>query len=304
MHIADIFERDKKTFSFEFFPPRSETAWGKLFDLISEFEALVPSFVSVTYGAGGTTRQNTHDLVVRLLNETRLDPIPHLTCVGHDASEIDQILDRYATAGVSNVMALRGDTPVESGESEPSQDAFAHAIDLVKHIVAFNQRGSHPHPRGFGIGVAGFPEGHPETPNCLVHMDHLKAKVEAGADYVCSQMFFDNRAFYDWCERCALADISVPLVAGIMPITSLAGMQRMAELAGGTTFPAALQKRILRCQDDPEAVARVGIHWATEQCRDLTDNSVDGIHFYTLNRSDATRTIYQTLGAKDSASLR
>ena len=174
----------------------------------------------------------------------------------------------------------------------------------MRHIVRFNEGGSHPHARGFGIGVAGFPEGHPETPNCLVHMEHLKAKVDAGANYVCTQMFFDNRAFYDWCERCELGGIKLPLVAGIMPITSLAGMQRMAELAGGTMFPAPLQKRIYRCQDDPEAVARVGIHWATEQCRDLIDQGVDGIHFYTLNRSDATRTIYQTLGAKDSAALR
>jgi methylenetetrahydrofolate reductase (NADPH) len=135
-------------------------------------------------------------------------------------------------------------------------------------------------------------------------MDHLKAKVDAGADYVCTQMFFDNRMYYDWCERCRLAGIDVPLVAGIMPITSVQTLRRMAELAGGAIFPAPLLKQVLRCQDDPEAVQRVGIHWATEQCRDLIHHDVSGIHFYTLNQSDATKQIYMTLGAKDSESLR
>jgi methylenetetrahydrofolate reductase (NADPH) len=135
-------------------------------------------------------------------------------------------------------------------------------------------------------------------------MDHLKAKVDAGVNCLITQMFFDNRAFYDWCERCELAGIDVPLVAGIMPITSLKGMQRMADLAAGTNFPAPLQKMVYRCQDDPESVKRVGIHWATEQCRDLIDHGVRGIHFYTLNQSDATKTIYQNLGAKDSVALR
>ena len=168
----------------------------------------------------------------------------------------------------------------------------------------YGESGAHADPRGFGIGVAGFPEGHPETPNTLVQMDHLRAKVDAGADWVCTQMFFDNAAFYDWRERCELAGVRLPLVAGIMPIMSIAGMKRMADLAGGTIFPARLQRHIYRCQDDPDAVARVGVHWATEQCRDLIDHGVDGIHFYTLNKSDATVQIYQTLGAKDSAGLR
>jgi methylenetetrahydrofolate reductase (NADPH) len=304
MHIRDILQRDSATFSFEFFPPRSEAAWGALFQRISDFEALRPSFVSVTYGAGGSTRQHTHDLVERLIRETHLDPIPHLTCVCHREDEIRQILQRYARAGVSNVLALRGDIPAGLGEYDRDRDDFPHAVDLVRYLRRFSQTEGHPDRRGLGIGVAGFPEGHSETPNCLVQMDHLKAKVDAGADYVCSQMFFDNRAFYDWSERCRLAGITVPLIAGIMPITSIRGMQRMAELAGGTNFPAPLQKLIYRCQDDPEAVQRVGVHWATEQCRDLLDHGVRGIHFYTLNRSDATRQIYQTLGAKDSAAFR
>ena len=151
--------------------------------------------------------------------------------------------------------------------------------------------------------MAGFPEGHPATPNRLKEMDYLKQKVDAGADYVCTQLFFDNHDFYDFRERCDLAGIRVPIIAGIMPITSKAGMVRMAELALGARFPAALLRAVNRCADD-QAVARVGVHWATEQCRDLLDNGVRGIHFYTLNRSDATRQIYENLGVKDSAALR
>ncbi|MCL4694806.1 MAG: methylenetetrahydrofolate reductase, partial [Candidatus Hydrogenedentes bacterium] len=161
----------------------------------------------------------------------------------------------------------------------------------------------HPDNRGFGIGVAGFPEGHPDTPNRLMEMDHLKAKVDAGADYICTQLFFDNRDFYDFCERCELSGIRVPIVAGIMPVTTAAGMKRMAELSAGSRFPAALLRALNRCGDDPEAVRRVGIHWATEQCRDLLDHRVRGIHFYTLNKSDATRQIYLSLGLRDSESL-
>lgn len=304
MHIQDIFRRDSTTFSFEFFPPKTDEAWDRLFDRIADFESLAPSFVSVTYGAGGSTRERTHELVVKLKQETTLDPIPHLTCVLQTSDEMERILQRYAEAGVSNIMALHGDPPRDVTDYNRLEDEFVYAIDLVRYIRAFGDRGAHTDRRGFGIGVAGFPEGHPDTPNCLVHMDHLKAKVDAGADYVCTQMFFDNNMFYDWRERCELAGIDVSLVAGIMPIQSVSSLKRMAELAAGTRFPAALLRSIERAEHDPEAVERVGVHWATEQCRDLLDNGVRGIHFYTLNKSDATKQIYMTLGAKDSAALR
>ncbi len=304
MHIRDIFEKHSTTFSFEFFPPKTDKAWDALFRRISDFETLAPSFVSVTYGAGGSTRERTHDLVVRLKRETRLDPIPHLTTVLQKRAEIDRILERYAEAGISNILALKGDPPSHVDDYDPDADEFPHAIDVVRHIRNFNETGKHPDSRGFGIGVAGFPEGHPATPNTLMDIEHLKQKVDAGADYVCTQMFFDNRAFYDYCERCELHGINVPILAGLMPITSVKGMKRMGDLSGGTNFPAPLQRAIYRCQDDPDAVQRVGIHWATEQARDLIDNGVRGIHFYTLNRSDATSEIYRTLGVKDSAALR
>lgn len=304
MHVRDIFQRDSVTFSFEFFPPRGGAAWAELFDRISVFEALAPSFVSVTYGAGGSTREQTHDLVVRLKNETRLDPVPHLTCVCHVAAEIDAILERYARAGMSNILALHGDPPRDATDDDRSRGEFRFAVDLVRRIRQFNDGSGHPDPRGFGIGVAGFPEGHPDTLNRLREMDYLKMKVDAGADYVCTQMFFDNHEFYDWRERCELAGIRVPLIAGIMPIVSIKSMKRMADLAAGTRFPARLLRGVDKHRDDPDAVTQFGVLWATEQCRDLLDHDVRGIHFYTLNRSDATKRIYETLGAKDSTILR
>ncbi len=300
MHIQDIFKAHRTTFSFEFFPPRTDEGFEELFTTIARLEELKPSFVSVTYGAGGSTRERTHDLVVRIHRETRLTAVSHLTCVCHTRDELAAILDRYADSGIENVLALSGDPPRHLPDYDRGRDAFRYAADLVRFIRSHTRL---PGPRGFGIGVAGFPEGHPGTPNRLKEMDHLKAKVDAGVDYICTQLFFDNRDFYDFRERCDLAGIRVPIVAGIMPITSRAGMTRMAELALGTRFPAGLLRGISRCTDD-EAVARFGVHWATEQCRDLLDNGVRGIHFYTLNRSDATRQIYDNLGVKDSIALR
>jgi len=299
MHIRDVFQQYASTFSFEFFPPKTPDAADRLYKTIADLEPLKPSFVSVTYGAGGSTRELTHDLVVRINRSTKIETIPHLTCVCHTRAEITAILERYAQAGVDNILALGGDPP-RGVPYDRSADEFQHAIDLVRFIREFGERGGHPDRRGFGIGVAGFPEGHPATPNRLVEMDHLAAKVDAGADYIVTQLFFDNRDFYDFRERCALAGIKVPIIAGIMPVTSLKGMKRMAELALGARFPAALIRAIQRCGDDEEAMKRVGIHWATEQCRDLLDHGVAGIHFYTLNQSDATRQIYATLGLKET----
>lgn len=303
MHIHDIFAKYPTTFSFEFFPPKTDEAAEQLYATIAELESLKPSFVSVTYGAGGSTRQRTHDLVVRIKETTSCVPIPHLTCVCHSEEEIRTILERYAEHGISNILALGGDPPRSIKDYDRSKDHFQHAIDLVRYIKKFNERGIHPDSRGFGIGVAGFPEGHPATPNRLQEMDYLKAKVDAGADYIVTQLFFDNHDFYDFRERCELAGIGVPIIAGIMPITSSKSLLRMAELALGARFPARLLRAIARCAGDEEYVKRVGVQWATEQCRDLLDNHVRGIHFYTLNRSTATREIYASLGVKDSLML-
>ncbi|MCC5830393.1 MAG: methylenetetrahydrofolate reductase [NAD(P)H] [Phycisphaeraceae bacterium] len=296
MHIRQIFERDPVTMSFEFFPPKTPAGFNTLFDNIRQLEPLNPSFVSVTYGAGGTTREQTHDLVVRLKKETSLLPIPHLTCVCHGEAEIGQILDRYAEADIHNILALGGDPPKSMADYDRVGDAFQHAADLVRFIHAHKTRNASGGAHRFGVGVAGFPEGHPATPNRLEEIDHLKAKVDAGADYICTQLFFDNRDFLDFRDRCELAGIHVPIIAGIMPVTSLKGMKRMAELAAGARFPAGLLRALDRCEGDEDAAKRVGVHWATHQCLELLEHNVRGIHFYTLNKSDATIQVFQTLG--------
>lgn len=301
MHLRDIFNTRRTTFSFEFFPPRSDEAARNLYESAQELEQLRPTFVSVTYGAGGSTRERTHDLVLRLRRDTTLRPFPHLTCVAHTEGEITRILERYAQAGISNIVALRGDMPRTLPAETTS--AFANAGALVEHIRRFGERGGHPSAKGFGIAVAGYPEGHHETPNRVKEMDYLKAKVDAGADAIITQMFFDNRDFFDFRARCDLAGIRVPIIAGVMPISSLANMHRMAELALGSRFPAALVRAVQRAGEVDEAVERVGTHWATEQCRDLLDNNVSGLHLYTLNKSKATQNIYLNLGVKDSEGL-
>ena len=300
MHIIDIFRAHPTTFSFEFFPPKTDRASRELFETIAQLQALRPSFVSVTYGAGGSTRERTHDLIVRIQRETEITAVSHLTCVCHSREELAAILQRYAESGIENILALRGDPPRNIPNHDRSRDAFQYAEQLVRFIRSCRDV---PDPRGFGIGVAGFPEGHPDTPNRFLERDYLKRKVDAGADYICTQLFFDNADFYDFRDRCDLAGIKVPILAGIMPITSRENMVRMAELALGARIPGRLERAILRCGDDALAVANVGVHWATEQCRDLLDNQVRGIHFYTLNRSDATRRIYTNLGVKDSRDL-
>ena len=293
MHIQDIFQSFPTTFSFEFFPPKTNKASDELFETIADLQALQPSFVSVTYGAGGSTRERTHDLIVRIQRETKLTAVSHLTCVCHSQDELAAILDRYAGSAIENILALGGDPPRDLANFDRAHDAFQYAEQLVRFVRSHR---SVANARGFGIGVAGFPEGHPSTPNRLMELDYLKRKVDAGADYICTQLFFSNADFYDFRERCELAGIRVPIIAGIMPITSKENLARMAELALGARFPARLLRAIGRCDDDSKAVAKVGIHWATEQCRDLLDNQVRGIHFYTLNRSDATRQIYESLG--------
>lgn len=296
MHIRDILADPKPSLSFEFFPPRTTAGWEELYQTIRELEPLNPSFVSVTYGAGGTTREMTHDLVVRIKQTTSIPPVPHLTCVGHSEAEVEAILTRYAKAGVGNILALRGDPPRDRPDYDWSEGDFRYASDLVAFIKRFNEKGLHPDPRGFGIGVAGFPEGHPSTPNRVDELDHLKAKVDAGADYICTQLFFDNHDFLDFRDRCRFAGINVPILAGIMPITSLQGMKRMAELAAGARYPAKLLRALDRANGNHRSVERVGIHYAAQQCAHLLDQGVDGIHFYTLNKSHATREIYANLG--------
>jgi len=294
MHITDILKNNRISFSYEFFPPKDQAASDQLFSTISDLFPLEPAYVSVTYGAGGSTRELTHDLVIRIQNETKLTVVSHLTCIGASKDQIHAILDDYNKNNISNIMVLRGDPPRGSSLPECHPDGFKHAAELVVFIKK--------HFPQMGIGVAGFPEGHPEMPNRMKEIEYLKAKVDEGADYICTQLFFDNRDYYDFCERCIIAGIKIPVLAGIMPITTRKGMIRMADLALGTRFPARLQKALSRTESD-DHFEKVGIHWATEQVRDLIDNGVKGIHFYTLNKSKATLQIYDSLGAKNSSGL-
>jgi methylenetetrahydrofolate reductase (NADPH) len=294
MHISEVLRKHNPAISFEFFPPKTEQASQELFETISTLMPLKPAYVSVTYGAGGSTRERTHDLVVKLQRETDLTIVSHLTCVGSGRGEIHQILSKYQASGIHNIMALRGDPPKGSTEVAIPPDGFHFASELVLFI-----KQQFP---DMGVGVAGFPEGHPGTPNRLVEMDHLKRKVDAGADYICTQLFFDNRDFFDFCERCEVVGIKVPIIAGIMPIISRKGMARMSELALGARIPAKLLRAMDRAANDAYAEG-VGIHWATEQVVDLVDHKVKGIHFYTLNKSKATLKIYESLGIQSSESL-
>ena len=295
MLVKDLLESQKPTFSFEFFPPKEDAATDKLLQTIANLMPLAPSYVSVTYGAGGTTSDRTHDLVVRIKEQSDITVVSHLTCVGSSRGEIHSILEKYQEAGIQNILALRGDPPQGVEDFIHPKDGFAYAADLVAYIKK--------HFPEMCVGVAGFPEGHPGTPNRIQEIEHLKAKVDAGADYIVSQLFFDNRDFYDYCERCELAGIHVPNIAGIMPVSTKSGLRRTAELAAGARIPARLLKAVCRAEND-DYVEKVGIHWATEQIRDLLDNDVRGIQFFTLNSSAATQEIYQSLGVKDSNQLR
>ena len=294
MHISNVLKNNSTTFSFEFFPPKTPKSSENLFAAIQELVPLKPSFVSVTYGAGGGTRQLTHDLVMKIKRETGLTVVSHLTCVGSNRDEIYGILEKYHESGIENIMALRGDPPQGSKNYEPEVDGFYYATDLVAFI--------RKHFPSMGIGVAGYPEGHSDAPNRLKEIDFLKEKVDAGADFITTQLYFDNRDFYDFCERCEIAGINVPIIAGIMPITSTKTMGRMAELSSGTRFPAPLLKALSRAEGD-DYVEKVGVHWATQQVMDLLDKGVSGIHFYTLNLSRATRMVYDSLGVTSSRQL-
>ncbi|MBT3322343.1 MAG: methylenetetrahydrofolate reductase [NAD(P)H] [Anaerolineae bacterium] len=289
MNIAKVLEKPGLHFSFEFFPPKTKKSSDELFRSIKELVPIKPAYVSVTYGAGGSARDLTHDLVLRLKEETNITVVAHLTTIGATRWEIKEILERYAESGIENIMALRGDPPKGSQGYIQPKNGFRYAAELVTYIKKnFPQ---------MGVGVAGYVEGHPETPNRLKEMDYLKAKVDAGADYICTQLFFKNSDFYDYRERCAFAGIEIPIIAGIMPIITRNGMKRLSELALGARIPAKLLRAISRTSDD-DGVERVGIQWSTQQAFDLFDRGVRGIHFYTLNKSKPTLKIYDALGIK------
>ncbi|MFV9646563.1 MAG: methylenetetrahydrofolate reductase [NAD(P)H] [Desulfobacterales bacterium] len=291
MLVKEILNSNRPSLSLEFFPPKTKAGFDKLFQVISDLMQLKPSYASVTYGAGGSTRDDTANLVVQIQKDMGLTVVSHLTCVGSTRDELMSILEKAAESYIENILALRGDLPKGETVWKHLENGFDYAADFVSFI-----KKNYPH---ICIGVAGFPEGHPLTPNRLKEIEYLKAKVDAGADYIVTQLFFDNRDFYDFCERCELAGIHVPVIAGVMPITTRKGMIRLAELAEGARFPAVLLRSVARAEND-EYFEEVGIHWAAEQLLDLVNNDVRGIHLYTLNRSRAILKIFKSLGIKDA----
>ncbi len=287
MLVKDILNAAvKPVFSFEFFPPKRDEDWETLFETIAALSPLNPSYVSVTYGAGGSTRSRTHDLVTRIQKETGLTVVSHLTCICSDGDETGTILENYQDNGIVNVLALRGDKPAGVASIDEAIKDFPHAIDLVRFIKT-----NYP---AIGVGVAGFPEGHPETPNRMKEIEYLKEKIDAGADYIVTQLFFDNRDYFDFAERCAIAGITVPIIPGIMPIATKKGMIRMSELALGARIPAPLLTKVMNAANETE-VATIGIECATSQVQELIDHHIKGIHFYTLNMADATLRIFNNI---------
>lgn len=286
LSIATLLASGERSFSFEFFPPKDATGEEILWRSISELEALRPTFVSVTYGAGGSTRDRTIDITGRIARETSMTPMAHLTCVGHTAAEIGDILDSLAGAGVANVLALRGDPPGGPGTAwVGTEGGVDYAADLVSLI---REHGS------FSIGVAVFPEGHRDAPSLDQDVAVMKAKQSAGAEFGVTEMVLRASDYFGLVDRCRAAGIDMPIIPGIMPILNLSSMRKMVELSG-RAMPAETLARIEPLAEDPEAVRAEGIKIATELCDDLLAGGAPGLHFYTLNRSKATREIYAAL---------
>jgi len=296
VRIADLFSSSTEpVFSFEFFPPQTEEGRGALLRTVSELAALRPGFVSVTYGAGGSTRDRTIDLVSTIKRDIGLEAMAHLTCVGSSRAELAAVLERLCDAGVENVIALRGDPPRGEKEFVPHPEGLAHASDLVRMIRA-------RHPR-LCIAAAGYPEKHIEARDADEDLGYLALKVREGAEVVLTQLFFDNARYFDFVERARAIGITVPIVPGIMPITNVAQIERFTKLCGAS-IPAALRQRLEPVREDAEAVARIGVEHAFVQCGELLGRGAPGVHFYTLNRSGSTREILQKLTASAPWRLR
>jgi methylenetetrahydrofolate reductase (NADPH) len=285
-HIGRLIREGGRSFSFEFFPPKDEAGEEQLWAAIEALEPYRPTFVSVTYGAGGSTRDKTVRITERIARETSMVPMAHLTCVGHTVAEIEAILDDYQAAGVRNIMALRGD-PSEGPRAPwtPTPGGFSYATELVELV---RRRGT------FDIGVAAFPEGHPSAASLEADADVLVAKARAGAAFAVTQMFFRAEDYFRLVERVRARGVDIPILPGIMPILNLAAIRRQGELIG-TSVPEEIVSRIQAHADDPAAVRAEGITLAAELCEALLAGGAPGLHFYTLNRSKATLEIFAKL---------
>ncbi|HVP01675.1 MAG TPA: methylenetetrahydrofolate reductase [NAD(P)H] [Solirubrobacteraceae bacterium] len=286
MRIDEILrESDEPVFSFEFFPPKTPEGEKNLYAAIDQLRELEPAYVSVTYGAGGSTTGKTLEIVSRIREEFGIDAMAHFTCVGATTGELRATLDEMAELGFDNVLALRGDPPAGQEEWTKTEGGLEYSRELVALI-----RADYP----FAIGAAAFPETHIHATSPEDDLRHLKEKVDAGADFLITQLFFDNALYFDFVARARAADIEVPIIPGILPITNVAQLQRITSLCGASV-PEGLRRELDLRGDDAEAVAELGVAYAALQCRELLADGAPGIHFYTLNRSPATRAILSVL---------
>jgi methylenetetrahydrofolate reductase (NADPH) len=294
LRISDLIrfarERGEPVFSFEFFPPKTDDGVKALFETVAALQPLAPTFVSVTYGAGGSTRQRTLELVKRLRRDTGIETMAHITCVGSSRDEIGAVLDEVAEAGVRNVLALRGDPPRGETTFAPHPQGFRYASELIEFIR------SRPDRWPFCVGGAAYPEGHVETRDLAQDLRNLKVKVDAGAEFLVTQLFFENVHYDRFIERARAAGIAVPVVPGIMPFTNVEQVERFTAMCGASIPPplrAAMEVR----RTDGDAARDLGVAYATLQCADLLRRGAPGVHFYTLNRSTSTRAILAALRA-------
>ncbi len=287
MRITEIIKRGDPVFSLEFFPPKTAEEMSQLYATLGDLKSLHPGYISVTYGAGGGTRDKTIEIVTKAKHELGLESMAHLTCVANSKQQMKNILDELVLSGIENVAALRGDPPKGTATFIPHPDGFQYASELTAFI-----RKSYP----LCIAVAGYPEGHIESSDKETDWRHLEEKVRAGADFIITQLFFDNRYFFNFEKRMRERGISVPIVPGIMPITNYQQIVRFTKICGAS-IPPQVVRDLDAIQHNPDAVHAYGIEYATRQCRELLDHGVPGLHFYTLNRSRATREIIRRLTA-------
>lgn len=286
MRIVEKLGGQRSAISFEFFPPKDQEGVSRLFATVAELAPFAPTYVSVTYGAGGSTRQLTVDLVGRIQTEVGIEAMAHLTCVGATQDELSSVLDQLESKGVQNVIALRGDPPKGATSFVTAAGGFSHASELVGLV---RRRDT------FCIAGACYPEKHPEADSLESDLQALKRKVDAGADFLITQLFFDNADYFAFVERARAVGIKVPIVAGIMPITNVSQVKRFTAMCGAR-MPGQLMQKLEMVASDPDAVHDLGVEHAAQQCRELLDRGVPGVHFYTLNRSKATVEILQRLG--------